>query len=127
MTVVSWQYGPKARKHLYSALSADNTNELARAVIAYSISGHLSTVLSEIDETIKHAQENGEANSVVGSCLDAVDSSLTVIIEHGYIDIDNRSEYAVNIVRQFRFDPIINDRLHFFSAQLDRAANLVMP
>lgn len=68
---------------------------------------------------IREERERNRISPALEGVLRAADTAKTVLVEHGYYDLDSRSEEAISVYRQFRFSPIENDRLHFFDIEID--------
>ncbi len=121
----SWQFRFRGKKSLLSAVIANSNAELSDALVSYLLFGSLEAEGNE--RALREALAKGEVSSALLACISSLDTAVTVIVEHGYFDLDSRSEQAINIVRQYRFTAPVNDRLHFFSVAValeDFAASL---
>jgi hypothetical protein len=98
-----------------SAISADSPGELAIGVRDWVLQ---KGGINEDREGIANSKTEGDLSPALDGCLQVLDTAITVIIEHGYFDLDARSEMAVTLVRQFQFTAPLHDRLHFFSSRV---------
>ncbi len=122
----SWQYRYSDKKVILSAFVAQDLEDLKHAILAYVFvlrvdPGRFSDVNDpEVARLTESALEGPVSRSLI-ACIEAADSARTAVVEHGYFDIDSRSEYAITIQRQYRFAPPANDRVHYFDRRISLA------
>ncbi len=119
---MGWEFGfPAGGPTLVTAIGPDADHfSLSEQVLAWVLLDGRVDANTNPAAVVADGRQKGHVSLALEGVLAAADTAVTALVEEGYYDLDCRSEDAVAIKRQYRFSPITNRRLHFFSAAVSR-------
>lgn len=119
---MGWEFSFPGGPVLVSAIGPEADRDLLVQLTLAWVLKRKDVLPGEAAAEIQAERDRNRVSAALEGLLRAADTAQTVLIEHGYYDHDSRSEEAISVLRQFRFSPVANHRLHFFAepVQLDQ-------